>query len=64
MARHPMLWRGTEARLLTAQMRGVRWERRLGGKVDKVMQGYRYLGVWAEMEMTSRRGGSAGEYEE
>lgn len=58
-----MLWRGTEARLMTAQMRGVRLER-LRGKVDKVMQGYKYLGVWAEMEMTSRTGGSVGEYEE
>jgi hypothetical protein len=64
MARHPMLWRETEARLLTAQMRGVRWER-LRGNVDKVMQGYKYLGVWAEMEMTSSRaGGSVGEYKE
>ena len=63
MARHSMLWRGTEARLLTAQMRGVRWEG-LRGKVDKVMQRYKYLGVWAEMEMTSRTGGSVGEYKE
>jgi len=34
------------------------------GKVDKVMQRYKYLGVWAEMEMTSRTGGSVGEYKE
>jgi hypothetical protein len=58
-----MLWRGTEARLLTVQRKRLRWGR-CGGKVNELMQGLVWVGVWAEMEMRREAGGSAGEYEE
>ncbi len=50
-----MLWRGTEARPLTVQMKGVRWG--MLDRKDEVRQ--RQVGDWkrvrAEMEMKGER---------